>query len=75
MKALDMGAVETLVVWENLDVMRYRLQDIELLLIPYTGIIYWHYSIYFFVLQYSIYVFNTVAPLCHLLFLLFLSAE
>ncbi|KAK0538462.1 translation termination factor eRF1 [Tilletia horrida] len=28
-KALELGAVETLIVWENLDVMRYQLRDSE----------------------------------------------
>ncbi|KDN45952.1 putative eukaryotic translational release factor 1 [Tilletiaria anomala UBC 951] len=28
-KALELGAVETLIVWENLDVVRYQLRDTE----------------------------------------------
>ena len=27
LKALEMGAVETLIVWENLDIMRYVLKN------------------------------------------------
>jgi peptide chain release factor subunit 1 len=27
LKALDLGAVETLIVWENLDIMRYTLRN------------------------------------------------
>lgn len=29
MKALEMGAVETLILWENLDVQRFTLKDRE----------------------------------------------
>ena len=29
MKALEMGAVETLILWENLDVMRVTLKERE----------------------------------------------
>lgn len=29
LKALEMGAVETLIVWENFDVMRYVLKNIQ----------------------------------------------